>query len=564
MKSKTLLIGLVVIAISALIVGIGITASSDEQSETGRFVVLGETQSGIFGVTVTTVTPCSDELLGKYEKSDKHFTKFVSDDAIVYWHQRMVDDAIVEKDHIRCKFDKNTKELIEKEFEWRSDIPEHLPPIITREEAESMVGGKIMNTNLWFISPKSHRFPIKPTPKNPCWTVSIADDRGYNIDVIIIDAVEGKILGHGVPLPSSGFSFSGPQDATNCTGSWSEYPQNAESWFNTMGYPTEAMLYPNEVKVKSHIQSTETAVFYEVAHGSSYHFENSCDDTTYATEISVWITGYTKMPFTFIHSCGGMCYTGPLSLSYEFRKGSTEDTVTVGTCLEGNCSETCDLFEWQDEFFYHVYQGKTVKEAFDQAMGEYPNCGIFSCVRFAGDENFAIVPVVERGEYCPLEFAVQQARVPEPAGVLNPLRKLRDDHLKEEYVDRYYEYSPDLTKAMAKDPALAHEAAKLLVKYSPMTGRYVKGISEDKLITREDIEEVVSFTDRLKRSVMENREEIGVERSQEIVKFIDEFKEQVEASEGKTFGEALHRSIYYHKDKSKTPPQREKQPRENK
>ena len=117
---------------------------------------------------------------------------------------------------------------------------------------------------------------------------------------------------------------------------------------------------------------------------------------------------------------------------------------------------------------------------------------------------------------------------------------------------------------MAKDPALAHEAAKLLVKYSPMTGRYVKGISEDKLITREDIEEVVSFTDRLKRSVMENREEIGVERSQEIVKFIDEFKEQVEASEGKTFGEALHRSIYYHKDKSKTPPQREKQPRENK
>ena len=29
----------------------------------------------------------------------------------------------------------------------------------------------------------------------------VLDDRGYVKDVIVIDAVEGKIVGHGVPPP---------------------------------------------------------------------------------------------------------------------------------------------------------------------------------------------------------------------------------------------------------------------------------------------------------------------------------------------------------------------------
>ena len=142
-----------------------------------------------------------DELLGKYEKSDKRFRRYEIGDSIVYWHQRMIDDAIVEFDYIRYKFDKNTKELIEKDIHWRDDLPEHLPPIIPKEQAESMIGGKVKYTNLWFISPESDVFPIKPTPKNPCWVVSIADNNGYITDVIIIDAVESKILGYGIPPP---------------------------------------------------------------------------------------------------------------------------------------------------------------------------------------------------------------------------------------------------------------------------------------------------------------------------------------------------------------------------
>ena len=409
MRSKTLLIGMVVIAINVLIVGSVITASSGDlfgkhEVSDGQFKII-DTGTGI--VKVTIVTPSTDELLGKYEKIVRQFERQETDNKIVYWHQRRVDGAIVEGDRIVYQFDKDTKEPIKKIVNWRDDLPEHLPPVISKEKAESIAKsvakGKIMNTSLAhtklrYISPNSCWYPIKPLPKNPCWIVYFADDRGYNIDVIIIDAVDGKILGYGVPFPSSGFSFSGPQDPTNCTGAWEEWHQNAESWFNTMGYPTEAMLYPNEAKVKSHIQSYETAMFYEVAHGSYDYFTNDCSgdpDGITDDEIHNWIADYPKMPFTFIHSCGGMCENGSGTLSYEFRKeGSTEDTVTVGTCLDANCIEW--KLEWQDAFFNYLSQGWTVKNAFDQACDDYPECR--ACVRFAGDENLKVVPVVGRGK----------------------------------------------------------------------------------------------------------------------------------------------------------------------
>ena len=152
-------------------------------------------------------------------------------------------------------------------------------------------------------------------------------------------------------------------------------------------------------------------------------------------------------------------------------------------------------------------------------------------------------------EYCPIEVAVCTAGVPDPDEILDPIRELRDGYLKEEYIDRYYDYGTELTMVMTKDPALADEAARLLVRYSPMIQHHVTGTGKVKLITGRDVDEVVSFTDGLKRSVLKNRGEIGATRSQEIIKFMDKFKEQVEASEGKTFSEALQSSIYCKGDK---------------
>lgn len=181
-KKNRFLIGVVV----ALLVGTGVTIASCSS----------EPPEAQWDIT------CEDDLLRKLETSDKEFTKHKIGDAIVYHHQRMIDEAIVEKDYIRYEFDRNTKELRERDIHWRRGLPEYLPPIIPREEAELMVEGEIQSSSLYYISPESHIFPIKPTPKNPRWVISIVDNKGYITDIIVIDAVEARILGHGVPPPA--------------------------------------------------------------------------------------------------------------------------------------------------------------------------------------------------------------------------------------------------------------------------------------------------------------------------------------------------------------------------
>ena len=339
-----------------------------------------------------------DALLGKYETGDREFNRYEIGSKIVYFHQRMIGDAIVEGDYIRYQFDKDTEELLDKEVHWRDDLPEHLPAVISKEEAESMVNGTIQSSRLYFISPESDVFPLEPTPQNPCWVVkSIADD---NMAVTVIDGVEGKLLGPGVAPPYGGFSLTGPTDVAGCSGAWDAWYQNAENWFNAMGYPTEAVKYPTEAKIQSHVQSTETAMFYELAHGGWWYFDSSCTDSTFPTEIHDWIECYNPMPFTFIGSCEGMCQTGPNTFSYEFRKGSMVDTVTVGYChmADPECDAAwANSISWQDALFDYMSQSQTVRQAFDNALADYPMC--VGCMRFEGDINFAVVPVVQRGEW---------------------------------------------------------------------------------------------------------------------------------------------------------------------
>jgi predicted RND superfamily exporter protein len=195
MRSKTLLIGLAVIAISALIVGIAVVVISND-------LLRKETNTKEQEKNESWVIPSEDELLGKYEKSDRPFKKSVSNRTITYVHHRSIDGVPVDRDHRIYVFDKNTKELIRKAIYWRDDLPEHLPPVISKEQAESIAGGE--SATLCFLSKDSHVYPIKPAPKNPCWIVwkTIKTENGipyYNIT--IVDAVEGKILGYGIPPP---------------------------------------------------------------------------------------------------------------------------------------------------------------------------------------------------------------------------------------------------------------------------------------------------------------------------------------------------------------------------
>jgi hypothetical protein len=48
-----------------------------------------------------------------------------------------------------------------------------------------------------------------------------------------------------------------------------------------------------------------------------------------------------------------------------------------------------------------------VKAAFDQANADYPQCGDNKCMRFSGDQDFAVVPVVRRDPWAPQVSVLQ-------------------------------------------------------------------------------------------------------------------------------------------------------------
>jgi len=351
----------------------------------------------------------ANNLLAPYETGEREFRRVEISDKIVFSHQSMVGEAIVEKGSIVYQFDRNTKELLNKKVRWRDEIPEpptYEFPVLTKKESEGMVDGEVVSSQLYILSPESDIFPIEPTPTNPCWAVTSVQEG--NTIITIIDAVTGERLGYGIPPPqATGFSFTGPANNSPCSSGWTTWYNNAKDWFENMGYPTESVFWPTEETIKSHIQSAETEMFYEIAHGGSTSFASGCiADTTYeyttATEVENWIADYKKMPFTFIASCNGMCSTGPGTFSYEFRKGSNDDTATIGYCgmsysqcwNPGTCwSVSAD---WQTALFRYMSYGWPIEAAYNQAMADYPQCwpGEGACMRFAGDSSLIFASMV--------------------------------------------------------------------------------------------------------------------------------------------------------------------------
>jgi hypothetical protein len=180
-------------------------------SDKALLIVVGSDE---WGVKAGSEMLMDSEKVGEISGKMIEFARVEIADRIVYSHQRRIDDAIVEGDYIVYQFDKNTTELIDKRMHWRSDLPEHVTPVITKEEAGSMVRGEVQFTKLYIISPDSVVFPLEPTPENPCWVVRSIDNG--SIVVTIIDAMNGKILGYGVPPPNSHSQI--PRDISNCTG----------------------------------------------------------------------------------------------------------------------------------------------------------------------------------------------------------------------------------------------------------------------------------------------------------------------------------------------------------
>lgn len=148
------------------------------------------------------------EFLEKCEQGNITFEKHESENYISYHYDRKIDGAVVELDHIVYIFNKETGEFFDKDVHWRDDLPDKLPPIISEEEAMAIGGGT--RAYLLYIDPESSVSLVEPTPENPCWEVAVYEEFldpvtnetvSFNTDIVVVDAVTGEILGHGVPIP---------------------------------------------------------------------------------------------------------------------------------------------------------------------------------------------------------------------------------------------------------------------------------------------------------------------------------------------------------------------------
>lgn len=104
------------------------------------------------------------------------------------------------------------------------------------------------------------------------------------------------------------FVFTGPMFTGSCTGGWYSQVDNAENYLTDMGYDVyRPANYPGASVIEQYISNNRTAVIYEVAHGDTFYFENSCNDTTFTSEIERWLEDYPKIPLVFLGSCEAMC-----------------------------------------------------------------------------------------------------------------------------------------------------------------------------------------------------------------------------------------------------------------
>jgi hypothetical protein len=223
-----------------------------------------------------------------------------------------------------------------------------------------------------------------------CWEV-----RTKQGETLLFDK-NGAEIGCGIPTPYYGFAMSGFHEES-WPDPWVDFRLNAYDWFTHWCDLTTEIALPSPSAISSYVSDPDYELFYELAHGAETYFQADWYGSYYTSTMTANdLVNREKMRFAFIGSCHGMTTTGPGTFSYEFRKGSLDETVTIGYDHMEECPGWANALDWQDLMFYLMDSGYTIKDAFDQATATYP--AIAPAVVFVGDTSMKIF---EEGEEPP-------------------------------------------------------------------------------------------------------------------------------------------------------------------
>jgi len=314
--------------------------------------------------------------------------KTIGDIHVEYWIHK-TGDIEIKNDYILFQTDLKDSKIIKYEKQWR-DI-QKIPNDISLIEFDNtdIAWKKLVifleknDLNNFYSTDNNQEFPLL------CWEIRYKNGKTSLINT------NGQKIGEGVPAPSEykGFSLSGYTQDTLPDG-WIAWRQNANLWFKKWCISTTSISLPTPDTISSYVSDSEYYLFYELAHGASTYFQaDSPGVYYYASDVEQDMALRDKMIFSFIGSCEGMTDTGDGTFSYEFRKGSLNDTVTIGYSGMGTCPGWSDSLQWQDFMFYAMNSNYTIKDAFNLACAEYPT--IADCVVFVGDPYLKIIEYKE-------------------------------------------------------------------------------------------------------------------------------------------------------------------------
>ena len=197
--------------------------------------------------------------IAEVRESDLSFDEYEVRNSLIFWHQRTIDSATVEKEHIVSEFvnnsselvivnytatvegdyilyefNNNTGELVNYDFHWRDDLPQFLPDINVDEKEVEYLGlsdlspqkqrlfnyGKLQTkVGLYYIANHSTVAFVKTRPSNPCWVASFYNENGYLDDAVAIDAITWKYVPKDFVVPTVSHydemdsDFNGIEDA---------------------------------------------------------------------------------------------------------------------------------------------------------------------------------------------------------------------------------------------------------------------------------------------------------------------------------------------------------------
>ncbi len=195
-------------------------------------------------------------------------------------------------------------------------------------------------------------------------------------------------------------------------------------------------------------------------------------------------------------------------------------------------------------------------------FGEGSCCGgwhyeALDFIKNMGITNEEYFPYVDdtckcKSSSCSAELVLRQYNKSDSDNILDSLRNFRDKKIKTEYTNAYYEYSPDIEKVLIRDPLLAKDAAELIIKYMSAI-KYIAGDDngKDLKIDKTDIEQIISFSEKLKISINKNKEKIEPEKVTKLLGLIENFETAFKLSDGKSFSQFFQSSEYFENNPKK-------------